>query len=300
MTGPRPRPAPASAAPVERRIGVGRGVRLHVREWQRPAAPDGAPGQPWLCVHGLASNARTWDGVVARLHELGHAVATVDLRGHGRSDKPDAGYDFPTLCADLVAVLDGLGWDAAAVAGQSTGGNLVVDLAARHPDRVRAVAGLDGGAIDLQQRWPVWEDCLAALTPPPFAGTSRAEMETRLRRRHPDWSDEGVGATLANFETRPDGSIRPRLTLDRHLRLLRALWEHRPAHLLPKVTVPVLLVVAADPREDSETAAAKDADVEAAVVALRTLTVHRMAPADHDVHVQQPRAVAGLLHENFR
>ena len=288
-------------APVERRIGVDRGVSLHVREWERPGAGTGhAPGQRWLCVHGLASNGRTWDGVAARLHELGHGVATVDLRGHGRSDQPDDGYDFPTLCADLVAVLDGLGWEAAAVAGQSTGGNLAVDLAARHPGRVRAVAGVDGGAIDLQRRWPVWEDCLAALTPPPFAGTLRSEMEALLRRRHPDWSDDGVAATLANFETRPDGTIRPLLTLDRHLRLLRALWEHRPAHVLPKVTVPVLLVVAGDPGEDGEAVAAKAEDVKAAAATLHTLSVHWMAPADHDLHVQKPRAVADLLHGTFR
>lgn len=251
-------------------------------------------------MHGLASNGRTWDAVAARLHELGHPVATVDLRGHGRSDKPDDGYDFPTLCADLVAVLDGLGWDAAAVAGQSTGGNLAVDLAVRHADRVRAVVGVDGGAIDLQRRWPVWEDCLAALAPPPLEGTRRSELEAMLHRRHPDWSDDGVAATLANFETRPDGTVRPWLTLDRHLRLLRALWEHRPACVLPQVTVPVVFLVATARAEDVADTAAKAADVKAAAAALRKVSVHWMAPADHDLHVQQPRTVADLLHEALR
>jgi len=250
-------------------------------------------------VHGLASNGRTWDGVARRLHELGHHVATVDLRGHGRSDNPEDGYDFPTLCADLVAVLDGLGWDDAVVAGQSTGGNLAVDLAVRQPGRVRAVAGIDGGAIDLQRRWPVWDDCLAALAPPRLEGTPLAEMEALLRRRHPDWSDDGVAATLANFETRPDGTLRPWLARDHHLRLLRALWEHRPAHFLPEVAVPVLLVVAGGGGEHDDTAA-KAADVKDAAAALGTLAVHWIAPADHDVHVQQPRTVADLLHAALR
>jgi pimeloyl-ACP methyl ester carboxylesterase len=291
----------AFSTPVERRVEVGGGLTLHVRAWERlPEAPDGVPGGRWLCVHGLASNGRTWDGVAGRLRELGHRVATVDLRGHGRSDKPDDGYDFPTLGADLVAVLDGLGWEEAVVAGQSTGGNLAVDVAARHPHRVRGVVGVDGGAIDLQRRWPVWEDCLTALAPPRLEGTPRSEMEAVLRRRHPDWSDDGLAATLANFEILPDGTVRPWLSRARHLRLLRALWEHRPGRVLPKVTVPVVLVVATGGAEDAETAAAKAEDVKAAAAALGTLSVHPIADADHDVHVQHPRTVADLLHQIFR
>jgi len=49
---------------------------------------------PFVLVHGLASNARLWDGVARRLAGAGHSSAAVDLRGHGRSDKPDTG------CAD--------------------------------------------------------------------------------------------------------------------------------------------------------------------------------------------------------
>ena len=77
------------------------GVSLHVRQW-----PEGDQ-TPFLLVHGLASNCCTWEGVATRLHELGHPVAAVDQRGHGQSDKPDTGYEFPTLCRDLVRVLVG-------------------------------------------------------------------------------------------------------------------------------------------------------------------------------------------------
>ena len=63
----------------------------------------------------------------------------------------------------------------------------------------------------------------------------------------------------------------------------------RPALVLPKVTVPVLLVVATDGAEDAEAAFPSG-----------PLSVHRMVDADHDVHVQQPRTVADLLHQTFR
>ena len=66
------------------------GVHLHAHRW------DGT-GRPFVLVHGLASNARLWDGVAARLADAGHRVVAVDLRGHGRSDKPDDGYDIATV-----------------------------------------------------------------------------------------------------------------------------------------------------------------------------------------------------------
>jgi pimeloyl-ACP methyl ester carboxylesterase len=109
-----------------------------------------------VLVHGLASNARTWDGVAARLAALGHPVAAVDQRGHGRSDKPDTGYDFATVSADLAAVVAGLGWDRPLVAGQSWGGNVVLELAVRHPSVAGGIACVDGGTLEVARRFPSW------------------------------------------------------------------------------------------------------------------------------------------------
>ncbi|MFN2608149.1 MAG: alpha/beta fold hydrolase [Acidimicrobiales bacterium] len=279
--------------PVDCRVEVAPGVSLRVLCWPEP---EGTPAGPVLCVHGLASNARTWDGVADRLHDLGHPVAAVDLRGHGHSDAPDDGYDFTTLGADILAVLDALGWERAALAGQSTGGNLVVHLGARQPARVRGVAGIDGGAFDLQRRWPEWEACEAALAPPRIEGTPADALERSLRRSHPDWSDAGVAATMANFEVRPDGTVRPWLRFDHHLQILRGLWEHRPSEDLAAIEGPVLLVLA-DTGDDWSVAKRAEADV--ALAALPAVAVRWLSPADHDMHVQQPDVVAGLLHDAF-
>lgn len=274
---------------VEHRIEVQHGVGLRVLDW------GGGEGAPVLCVHGLASNALTWSGVAGRLHSLGRKVAAVDLRGHGRSDKPDDGYDFATMGTDVVTVLDALGWDRAVLAGQSTGGNLVVGLGAALPERVAAVVGVDGGSFDLQRRWPVWEDCAAALAPPDLEGTPAATVAGFIRRAHPDWSDEGVAATMANFEVRPDDSITPWLRRDRHMRILRALWEHRPTVDLAHTTAPVLLVMA---DAGDEWGHVKRADV-AAALAVRPIDVRWFAPADHDLHIEHPVAVADLIQDVF-
>lgn len=264
--------------------GVG-GVALHGLAW-----PDGG-GRPVLLVHGLSSNCRTWEATARHLAAEGHPVVAVDLRGHGRSDKPDGGYDFATLVADVVEVLDGLGWDAPLVAGQSTGGNLAVELAAGHPGRVAGVAGVDGGVLDLARQLPSWEECEAALAPPRLDGTPLADIEARIRLAHPTWSDEGVSATLANLEALPDGTARPWLRRDRHLRVLRALWEQRPVELVARVGVPVLLLLArpggrADPARQADAERARDANPAVEVAWI---------DGSHDLHVEHPALVARAL-----
>lgn len=269
---------------------VAREVALHTVVW------TSGDRVPFLLVHGLASNCRTWEGVAARLSDLGHPVTTVDLRGHGLSDNPDDGYDFATMCADLGGILDAVGFECAVVAGQSTGGNIAVELAARAPDRVDGVAGVDGGALELSRQWPEWDDCLAALAPPKLAGASAASIERRLRSAHPGWSDWGIDATMGNFERLPDGTVKPWLTVDHHVRILRALWEHRPSAVIPTLDVPVLLVLA---DTGDSFADLKRALVDEIADMAPKVRVEWFSPGDHDLHVQSPVELADLLHQSF-
>jgi pimeloyl-ACP methyl ester carboxylesterase len=272
------------------RVPVAPDVSLHVVTWDR------GDRVAFLLVHGLASNCRTWERVAEHLHREGHPVAAVDQRGHGQSDKPDGGYDFATLCDDLLAVVDALGYDRPVVAGQSTGGNVAVELAARAPQRLRGVAGVDGGAIELRRQFPAWDDCARALAPPRLAGSPAAAAEERLRTAHPTWSDWGIEATMANFERLPDGTIRPWLSFERHMMILRSLWEHRPSAILPGLKVPTLLVMA---DSGDGWSARKRADAAELATSAPDVRVEWFAPADHDVHVQFPGELAQLLHQAF-
>jgi pimeloyl-ACP methyl ester carboxylesterase len=265
-------------------------VRLHV------VSEEDGDADPFLLVHGLSSNLRTWEGVVARLHELGHPVAAVDLRGHGRSPKPDGGYDLGTMAEDLVAVLDDLGFERAVIAGQSTGGNIAVELGVRHPERVAGMVGVDGGSIELSRQFPEWDACESVMAPPRLAGTPAASVEGWIRRGHPDWSDWAVSATMANLEVLPDGTIRPWLTFERHLQILRSLWEHRPSVLVPRLEAPLLLALA-----DSGDAWAEDkrALADELVGSSPLVRVEWFSPGDHDLHLQFPTELAELLHGSF-
>lgn len=270
------------------RIPVTGGASLAVYLW--PANPGNKV--PILLVHGLASNALLWRGVAEELAAAGHVVAAVDQRGHGRSDKPDDGYDFTTLASDLGSVVTALGWEQPVVAGQSWGGNVVLELAARLPALVGGLVLVDGGWIDLS-RFRTWEACAKALAPPPVTGTAATRIEAWLRERHPDWPESGIQGAMACYRVREDGTVEPWLSRTRHMTILRHLWEQRPGALYPLVEVPVLLLPSDDGSASSHRRRQEVAAAEAGLRRSRTV----WQAADHDVHAQHPRQVAGLLME---
>jgi len=277
-----------------RRVPVADGVELAVDTWPVAAAsPDRAT---FVLVHGLASNARLWDGVAARLNERGHAAVTVDQRGHGRSSKPDGPYDVPTVADDLASLIAALRLDRPVVAGQSWGGNVAVELAARRRDAARGIVCVDGGWFEPSRTFASWEACRDALAPPRLAGRRLAEVEGYIRGAHPDWPESGIAGTLANFERFPDGTIAPWLTFDRHIAVLRGMWEHHPSKRYRDVRVPVLLMPAGG--ELHERAAGREAAVEEALAALPNARLHPVT-GDHDIHAQHPVEVADAMADAF-
>jgi pimeloyl-ACP methyl ester carboxylesterase len=278
------------------RVTTADGIGLHVYVDTPDVSHDrSSEDVPALLVHGLASNARLWDGVRRALYESGHTVAAVDLRGHGLSDKPDAGYDFATITADVVSVLDALGWDRAVVAGQSWGGNVVLELAGRHAERCAAIVCVDGGWITLSSLGP-WEVVRERLAPPQTEGTPRAAIERYMRQAHPVWTDEAIEGALACFEVRDDGTVAPHLTLERHLTILRHLWEHEPAQLYPRLRTPVVLVPCDDGSPRVESTRTAVAAAEAAIPDVRTVWFR----SSHDVHAERPDDIAAIIREEAR
>lgn len=275
--------------PIEDRVTVESGLSLRTLTWGEPHI-----GQPsLLLVHGLASNAHMWDGVGAALVERGgHAIA-VDLRGHGLSDRPDHGYGFDRIVEDLRLVITHHGVDRPLAVGQSWGGNLVVELGWSHPDVIAGVVAVDGGLIELAERFAKWEDCAEALRPPRLAGTPRAEFEARIRAMHTDWPETGIQGVMACFEVDDQQRIHPRLSLERHLMILRSLWEHRPFERFVELERSVMFVLADS--GDVTWTANKEHAADRALAALRHGRVEWFRPAHHDLHAQHPEAVTDLL-----
>lgn len=263
---------------------------IHAVHWD-PVEPTLSP---CLLVHGLASNARLWDGVGWRLAQMGHPTIAIDQRGHGRSSKPDDDYAMATVADEIAEMLALWGWTDPVVAGQSWGANVVLEFAHRHPGSAQAIACVDGGFIELQDRFPVWDDAATAMAPPKLIGTPFTRMQEWMSSAHPDWPDEGRLGQLANFEVRVDGTIAPWLTFERHLHVLRGLWGHRPSALYSEVDTPVLMI----PADTGDVAwtRSKRVAVDAAIAALPHGRAEWFSPAHHDVHAQHPAEVADLLH----
>ena len=288
--------------PVDERIRLD-SLSLRVLRWNGVPDVDRAENRlpPFLLVHGLASNARLWDGVARRLAQAGRSSVSVDLRGHGRSDKPDTGYDFDTVTADLAGLIGKLGLDRPIVAGQSWGANVVLDLAVRHPDLIRGIVLVDGGLNDMRDGFPNWDECWERLAPPQLVGLPLDAIEGYFRTNHADWPFEGLEGSLGNFDVRPDRTIAPWLSRERHKLILRELWAQRPSELWPRLGVPALIVPV-----DSGSAdwvAGKRAGVERAMAAAReTGTPVRVEwfVGDHDIHAQRPAEVVSAILEAER
>src|SRR3954471_6191509 len=104
-------------------------------------------GRPVVLLHGFPDSGRLWRNQVPALADAGFQVIVPDLRGYGKSDKPDdvESYAIPFLAGDVLAVLDHLGVDKAHVVGHDWGAALAWAIGSLAPDRVDHLVALSVG-----------------------------------------------------------------------------------------------------------------------------------------------------------
>jgi pimeloyl-ACP methyl ester carboxylesterase len=164
--------APSDTRPREAIAGIrafahGGKRTAHLRDWGGPDVPPAL-----LLVHGLASNARTWD-LLAPLLVPNFRLIAIEARGHGVSAKPDDGYDLPTIAGDLARAIAALGWSRPLVVGHSWGAHVALQLPADYPYLPAGIVLLDGGTNELASVMPL-EETLERLAPPRLAGAPRS------------------------------------------------------------------------------------------------------------------------------
>jgi pimeloyl-ACP methyl ester carboxylesterase len=268
------------------------GLRLHYQEWL-PA--DARPPATFVLVHGLGSSCHIWDLVAPKLAEQ-YRVLAVDQRGHGESEQPDDGYDFASIVADLSSFLTAAGAEPPLVlVGHSWGASVVLHFAVEHPDRCAGIVLVDGGTGSPGERM-AWDETLARLTPPEIDGLRWEDLRQRMTRNNGVYEDprvEAVGRSLFHFDA--EGRISRRLKIPNHLRVLRALWEQRPAELLPRLNCPVRLLPARQASDAAEWRANKIATIQRALELQPRTSVRWFEDTIHDIPLQRPDELAQEL-----
>src|SRR6266851_3582094 len=102
----------------------------------------GGKGPVVVLIHGYAQNSDSWAPLAADL-VTDHTVVVPDLRGIGRSSKPDGGYDKKTQAKDIRAVVTGLGYDKTFVVAHDIGNMVAYAYAAIYPDKVERLVVMD-------------------------------------------------------------------------------------------------------------------------------------------------------------
>ena len=256
-----------------------------------------------VLLHGLTQQRHFWGPVIERLcvDPTYPPILSVDLRGHGDSDKPDDGpYDVPTCARDVVALLASQSIERAVVVGHSWGAWVAIELAATDPHRIASVVALDGGVQQLAGLG-TREEVRERLTPPTL-GVPLDELMGMIAGGSlaPWWSDEVSEALLPTFEVGDDGLARTRLGFDRHMLVLDGLLDYNSLDAMPRVQCPAWLVrcepIAPDEPPSEWTLSAAQA-LDEATRRLAMPRVQRWSGALHDVPLQWPWLVAGLIRE---
>src|SRR6202051_4090157 len=102
----------------------------------------GGTGPVALLLHGYAENSDSWAPLAADLMK-DHTVVVPDLRGIGRSSKPEGGYDKKTQARDIRAVVTNLGFDKTFVVAHDIGNMVAYAYAATYPDKVERLVVMD-------------------------------------------------------------------------------------------------------------------------------------------------------------
>ena len=273
------------------------GLSFHYRDW-------GGQGQPIVLLHGLASTCHIWDLVSPMLSE-DFAVVALDQRGHGESDKPDHSYDFATLTGDLDGFVQALGMEGPIIVGHSWGGDVALQYAVTHPEVPKGLCFIDGGIIEISAlSGMTLERAKEELAPPDFTGLTVKQLRERARSWPLGFSltPQIEAILLATFEVQADDTVRARLSRDNHMRIIEAMWEHRPSVLYPRVECPVLLMPAR-PKDDESPAARRFNREEGIAVATKLLPVSKtvwLEDSVHDVPLQRPQQVADTIKEHIQ
>jgi len=214
---------------------VSQGTKLHYYR-------TGGQKPPLVLIHGITDDGLCWSPV-AEVLAADYDVIMVDLRGHGKSEAPEDGYNYKTMATEVAGLITGLGLEKPVVMGHSLGAMTSLTVACLFPDFPQAIiledppafwrtAPLSQGEQDFRAGMRAW-----------FYDVKRktyAELLEIVRTENPGWSEAELGPWV-------DSKHRFSLKIIQMLDPREAVPANFPT-LLKQITCPVLLITA-DPAQ---------------------------------------------------
>lgn len=191
------------------------GCSLHYEEYGQ--------GVPLLLLHGLGSSGLDWEYQIPAF-SAHYRVITLDLRGHGRSDKPRERYSIKAFSADVEALIEHLHLGPVHLVGLSMGAMVGFQLAVDQPQLLKSLCIVNSGpqvkvrgANDAWQWFKRWS--LARVMSMQTLGKALGKLlfphpeQSDLRRKIAErWARNDKRAYLASFDAIVGWGVQERLS----------------------------------------------------------------------------------------
>lgn len=115
-------------------------VKIHLGIWP-------GRGKTIICLHGLSGNLYSMKPLAEKLNRNGYKVISYDLRGRGKSDKPQSGYGFKNHIDDLKGIIAHYKIKNPIFFAHSFGCMIALRFAILYPKEVKAMILMDGGGL---------------------------------------------------------------------------------------------------------------------------------------------------------
>jgi pimeloyl-ACP methyl ester carboxylesterase len=213
------------------RFAAGGAAPLPVTEDQGTIAHDGAhiwyaaygSGRPVILLHGGLGHSGNWGYQVPALVENGYRAVVIDSRGHGRSTRDARPYTYELMAGDVVAVMDALQIEQAALVGWSDGACTALILADKAPTRAAGVfffaCNMDpSGTKEITEFGPILQRCIgrhrqdyARLSAAPDQFDDLSAAVDLMQKTQPNYSADdlaGIGVPVAIVHSEHDEFIK--------------------------------------------------------------------------------------------
>jgi non-heme chloroperoxidase len=181
----------AVSAPDAPRFGdiqLSTGIKMHYAEQGE------ARGEPIILLHGYSDSWFSFSRVLTPLSREARVYA-LDLRGHGKTDKPTSGYQMRDLAADVIAFMDAKGIVRATVVGHSMGSLVAQQVALAVPKRVSHLVLV--GAPPTGRHLVGWEDLAQAVAVLPDPIPEAFAREFQVSTVHTPVGDEFMNRAVS-------------------------------------------------------------------------------------------------------